>query len=99
MAIIASFSQQPADKLDYDVWYANSPDGAPDWLNSGDVIESAVVTAAPAGLTVMDLVFGDRVKLWVSEGISGMTYKVTVTVTTTEGRVKQDELKFKIKEV
>jgi hypothetical protein len=99
MTIIATFSQQPADKLDYDVWYANAPDGTPDWLSANDTIISQVATVAPVGLILDALKTADRVKLWVSGGTSGVTYKVTLTVTTEAGRVKQDELKFRIKEI
>ena len=98
MARIASYTQQPADRLDYDIWYANDPDGSPDWLVNGDYIESLDVTVAPVGLTVESLYFPDRVKLWVSTGTAGTTYTVSVTIHTVEGRIKQDELRFRIKE-
>lgn len=98
MARIASYTQQPSDRLDYDIWYANDPDGSKDWLINGDYIESATVEASPTGLTVEDISFPDRVKLWVSQGTAGTVYKVSVTIHTVEGRIKQDELRFRIKE-
>ena len=92
MAIIASYVQQPSDRLDYEVDYT-------DWLPPGDSLLSTAVTAAPAGLVVdPPLVVGERVKLWVSSGVAATKYKVTVTTTTTLGRIKQDELVFSIKE-
>ena len=99
MAIVATYTQQPADKLDYDVYYADAPDGSPDWLGAGDSIESATVEVSPLGLTVTDITGPNRIKLWVSGGTNGTTYKATLTITTTEGRIKQDELKFRIKEI
>jgi Fe-S cluster assembly iron-binding protein IscA len=40
------------------------------------------------------------VKVWVyAGGTSGVTYKVTVLATTNDSRVKEAELKVKIKEV
>lgn len=98
MARIATYTQQPIDRLDYDVWYAKDPDGAPDWLVNGDYIESADIGVDPAGLTVESLYFPDRVKLWVSAGTAGTTYMVSITIHTVEGRIKQDELRFRIKE-
>ena len=97
MALLASYRQQPAERCDYDIWFANDPDGASDWLTSGDYLDSAVVTV-PEGLTVEKMVFPDRVKLWVSGGTSGTSYKVTVTAHTVDGRVKQVELRFRIKD-
>lgn len=89
MAFIANFVQQPADRLDYDIPYD---------VASGDSVLSTVATVSPAGLTVTALVVGNKVKLWVEGGTNGVSYKVTVTTTTTLGRIKQDELKFKIKD-
>jgi hypothetical protein len=42
---------------------------------------------------------GRSVKLWITGGTSGSTYKVEVTMTTDDGRVKQAELRFRIKEL
>ena len=93
MAVIASYTQQPADNLDYDIDYG-------EWLSNADSLLSATVAVAPAGLTVQSpLVVGERVKLWVSGGTSGTKYKVTVTTTTTLGRIKQDEIKFSVKDI
>lgn len=38
------------------------------------------------------------VRTWVSGGISGKVYKVTVTIDTTNHRRLQDEFKIKVKE-
>lgn len=90
MAVIASYTQQPADRLDYDIPYE---------VSSDDSVLSAVVAVSPVGLTVNEVVSGNTVKLWVEGGTTGTTYKVTVTTTTSLGRIKQDELKFKIKDI
>ena len=99
MSIIATYTQQPADRLDYDVYYASAPDGTPDFIDTGDSLASVVTSVTPTGLTVTSLLTDNRVKLWVSDGVDGVTYKVTITATTTLGRVKQDELRFKLREV
>ena len=89
--LIGSFTQQPADVLDYDIPYD---------VTEGDSVQSAVATVTPAGLTVQPplVIPGNKVKLWVSGGTSGVTYKVEVTTTSTLGRVKQDELRFRVKD-
>jgi hypothetical protein len=60
-----------------------------------------VAAVTPVGLTVTSLVpLGAKsAKIWITGGVSGTTYKIEVTVTTSLGRVKQDELKCKIKEI
>lgn len=91
MAVIASYVQQPADRLDYDT---------PCELVSGDAILSVTVPSIePVGLTINSLFVGNIVKLWVEGGTSGTTYKVEVLVETVLGRKKEFELKFKIKDV
>ena len=95
MALIATFEKQPADVLDYDIDYAT-------WLPDNDAIAEAVATVTPVGGMEVDLTLviqdNTRVKIWVSGGVSGTTYKVEITVTTDDGRVKQDEVRFRVKE-
>lgn len=96
MALIGTFIQQPNDYLDYDVEYSDAD--AP-WLATGDALQSAVASVTPSGLTVNNpIVIGTKVKLWITGGTSGTTYKVTLKTTTTAGRVKEDELRFRIKD-
>jgi hypothetical protein len=89
MAFLATYTQQPNDKLDYDI---------PIDLNSGDTILSAVATTTPAGLIVNSVVVGSKVKLWVEGGTTGVIYVSEVLVTTTLGRKKEIEVKWKIKD-
>lgn len=93
MAVIASFKQQPAEVLDYDVDYT-------DWLPSSDSVGTATSAVSPVGLVVdAQVVSGKFVKLWVSGGTSGVKYKVTLTVETAIGRTKQDEILFTVKDI
>ena len=95
MALIATYEKQPADVLDYDIDYAT-------WLPDNDAIDTAEVVVSPTGGMVIDLTLvienNTRVKIWASGGASGTTYKAEITVTTTDGRVKQDEIRFRCKE-
>ena len=92
--ILGNFTKQPVDVVDYDIDYS-------EWLSEGDTIESATVTVAPATNLVIDSLFVNdpRIKIWVSGGTNGVTYKVTVTATTADGRVKQDEFRVKVKDI
>lgn len=92
--ILGNFTKQPVDVVDYDIDYS-------EWLSEGDTLESASVTVAPATNLVIDSVFVNdpRIKIWVSGGTNGVTYKATVTATTADGRVKQDEFRVKVKDI
>lgn len=91
--MLGTYTKQPVEVLDYDVDYA-------DWLESGDYVVSATAVPSPAGLTIgMITVLSPRVKVWASGGVDGVTYKVTVTATTHDGRVKQDEFRIRVKDL
>ncbi len=90
---LGTINKQPAERFSYTVSYVEA-------LTVGDNVELATASVTPVGLTVENVtVFDPRVKLWVSGGTNGVSYKVTLTVTTADGRVFQDELTFKIKEL
>lgn len=90
---LGNITQQPDERLSYTVSYEES-------LTEGDNVETASALVEPAGLVIDNVaVYDPRVKLWASGGVSGVTYKVTLTVNTADGRIFQDELFFKIKEV
>lgn len=93
--LLATFTHQPADQLDYDIDYS-------EWLPSGDAVASATLQVDKPGLTILDpLVVSDStvLKLWVQSGATAGTYKASVNMTTVLGRIKQDEVKFKVKDV
>ena len=92
MTVLATFTKQPADRLDYDFDYTR-------FLAATDAIESAVFTVEPSGL-VIDATITEPTftKVWLAGGTTGTTYKVTCTVTTDHGRIKQDELKVRVRE-
>lgn len=79
-----SFQKQPADHLDYTVDLRR-------WLPEGDTI-TAVDTNVPAGLIETSLDIYDReTRVWIQGGTDGEVYKVEITVTTAQGRVKEVE--------
>ena len=91
--ILGTFIKQPTERFDYDITYK-------DWLTSGDNLESVVVTPDDVTISVDFVIVNDPIcKIWVSGGENGKTYKLTVTATTADGRVKQDEFKVKVKDI
>lgn len=91
MPVLGSYRQQPADTLDYDVDFS-------DWLPAGDTIVSATAVAVPATISVTNVISSPVVKVWCPNGVNGTTYKITVTATTNDGRVKQVEFRLKVKD-
>jgi hypothetical protein len=90
---LATIHKQPIERFSYTVTYAEA-------LTEGDNLETATATVEPSGLIIDNVgIYDPRVKLWVSGGENGVMYKVTITVNTADGRVFQDELVFKIKEL
>lgn len=89
---LGTFTKQPVEVKDYDLDYS-------EWLVAADTVEAAEVTVEPAGLTVGYVFTQDKkIKVWLSAGTNGTVYKLTVTMTTADGRVKQDEFKVKVKD-
>jgi hypothetical protein len=90
---LGTVEKQPVERQSYTINYEQA-------LTDGDNVISATTSVAPSGLTVESpSVYDPRVKFWVSGGLSGITYKVQVTTTTEDGRVFQDELYFKVREI
>ena len=96
-------NKQPADRYDYDIDYS-------EWLTEKDNVESVTVTVFPNEelldpvpvdkLNVLSVtVIDPLVKLWIDGGRNGVTYKITLTATTADGRIKQDEFKIKVKDI
>lgn len=91
---VGSFTKQPGEKISNSILYTDALDVA-DYL---DTVVSCV--AAPVGLTVLAaLSSNDRVRVWYEGGIDGVTYKVTLTVTTNQGERFEDEITCKVKEI
>jgi hypothetical protein len=95
MTILAKFEKQPADIQDFDIdfteWLAGMSDTAPG--------PTGLTVDIETGLTlVAQQLLNGVAKVYTSGGTDGVTYKITATVTTTGGRVKQAEIKVKVKE-
>jgi hypothetical protein len=84
--------KQPVEILDYDVDFSR-------WL-SNDSISTASAVVTPAGaLDVQTLdIEPELVKVWLSGGSNGVSYKVEITVDTTGGRRGQVEFRVRVKD-
>lgn len=98
MALVGTFTKQPAEKLDYDFDFSQFLGDD----NIEAVLNPPVAVATPSGLsvdTVIALPNGKSVKVWLSGGANGVTYKVELTVQSNGGRIKQSEIRVRVKEV
>ena len=103
MTVLATFTKQPSDRLDYDFDYSK-------FLLGTDTIESVVfkvetlittdeVITVPNPLIIDTELFDTTfTKVWLHGGEVGYTYKISSTATTAHGRTKQDEIKIRVKE-
>lgn len=90
--MIGAYVKTPAEVLDYEVSFA-------DWLPAGDAIDEAEAESSLESVVVGDVtVSGSTVTVWLSGGEDGDSADITVTVTTDDGRTKQECFKLKIKE-
>lgn len=95
MALIGSFTKQPGEILDFDISYATV------LLGRTDTIVTKTVTVAPAGLTlVSSTIFNNNlIKVVVSAGTDAISYKVTVSATSTAGLIYEDEITILVTEI
>jgi hypothetical protein len=100
--IIGTVIQQPKERLDYDLlyeafFYTYSVSGSPDSIKNDST--GLVASVFPVGATAVVLRLGDdRAKVWLTGGVSGTTYTVTVTMTSVSTRIKEDEILLIVEE-
>jgi len=96
--ILETFEKQVNDVKDYDIDYST-------WLPTGDTISVVTETDPPTCLNdatdtalVIDSVAATTtsIKVWMSAGTAGYTYKLTLLVTTAGGRDDEIELIFNV---
>lgn len=90
--ILNKFRKVPADRKRYVVDYA-------DWLNNLETVTSVTLEGnVPTDNFYVDAYTVDtgglQVIFYVSGGVSGSTYNVTITATTSLAQVKQDIVTF-----
>lgn len=96
--ILATYEKQPSEIKDYDIDYR-------EWLTPADDVVSSVTTVVSSSTEAVPTLVVDSiqstvylVKLWISGGTAGTKYKVTVQMTTADGRLDESELVFSVKD-
>jgi hypothetical protein len=91
--IIGNITKQKAEVVDVDIDYTN-------WLQKNDAVVKASVVSDITGIGISSVeVYNTYIRIWVSSGDNDTKYKLTVTATTDQGRVKEDEIIVKVKEI
>lgn len=92
-SILGKFTKQPVEIQDYDIDFT-------EYLEYHNDVALSHTAVAETGLTVVTSVLtAGVVKVFVSGGTDGNTYKISATITTSGGRVKQGDILVKVKEV
>jgi len=87
------FNKQPAEVQDYDIDFG-------EYLTAmADTGSSHFVTVEQGITLVSSTLASGVVKVWLSGGTHGTNYKVTATLTTTGGRVKEHEILIRVREI
>lgn len=91
--MLGKLEKQPVDYLDYDINFS-------EWLVDSDSVESATaVSSVPEELIVSNvMILSPIIKIWVAGGLNGSTYKITVTATTAEGRIKEVDFMIRVRD-
>jgi hypothetical protein len=103
--LIGKFEKQPIEVKDYVIdlsaWLAEKDDTLDDAVVSIECIsradDPALTTLKLHSLLINPL--SGMVSVWLSDGLSQERYKVSVTASTTGGRVDQSEFIVKVKEI
>jgi hypothetical protein len=91
---LGQVTKQPGETETYTITYEDD-------LTVGDnVLTATMLSVAPTGLVISNIFVVDpRVRFAASGGVTGTTYKVTFRVTTEDGRILEDEVTIKVKEL
>lgn len=94
MALYKIFEKDPLEILDYKADFAGKTnareDADKDYLAAGEtIVDADVISSSPGELIVVSSAIADdgtTVLYWLSGGVLGNSYSVTVHATTSEGR-------------
>lgn len=94
---LARFTKASAERKRYTIDYA-------DWLDTGETISSADFTVTPATDNALRVDAysiaspATSVVYFVNYGLDGTTYTVEVTITTSGGQIKEDQVLYSVKD-
>lgn len=91
MGTLKRFTKHPDETLDYDITFA-------EWLAArADTVQS-FSASVDTGLTLdASEQSGGVIKLWVSGGLAGRTYKAWALLTTAGGRTKRGQVTVRVR--
>lgn len=92
MSILGKFTKQPVEIQDYDFDFTDYLTSVSDTVASHSAVAETGVTIPTTSRN------GNVVKVFVSGGEDGGQYKISATITTAGGRVKQGDIIIKVKE-
>ena len=93
MGFVAKYVKQPVEVLDYPFDFREFLQDANDVALSHTVVADEGLTVASSNLDM------GIVRVFLGGGVSGRAYKVSATLTTQGGRVKQLDIQLKVKEI
>ena len=94
---LARFTKQPSERKRYTIDYS-------DWLDTGETISTVAFVPSPVATGGLEIdafsiaTPATAVVFFANYGVSGTTYTVTVTITTSGGQIKEDEVLFSVRE-
>lgn len=94
--MLATLLKDPAAKLDYTIDFGG-------WLEEDEEITLASWSRTPTGITISGGAYapavsadGKRCTVWLESGTAGITYTITVNITTDNTPARIDERSFKV---
>lgn len=97
--LLEKFIKQPAEVKDYNVDYSKWLTPISDAIASYTTAVTCPAFPADTSLTINSVVASSNgLKLWIGGGTSGRTYKITIRITTTGGRIDESELLFIVRD-
>ncbi len=96
LEVLQTWDKQPGETQDYDIDFTEWLDR----LRDTPAASNPVVWTIDPGINVLSTsLTGGRAKVWLSGGQDRKRYRVTATMTTAGGRIKQAEIRINVKEV
>jgi hypothetical protein len=99
MSLLGNFTKQPAEVETYSISYNDDLTANDNLLSSIAAVSGSDSALVVDYVAVIEQPTDHRVRVKLSGGTNGVRYKVSVTTTTADGRVLQDEFFVKIKDI
>lgn len=93
---LGKFIKSPNERKRYSLQYS-------DWLDTGETVVAATFSVQPTGTDALVVdaysiaASGAEVTFFANDGVVGTTYTVDVTITTSGGQIKEDQILFTVR--